>query len=110
MALAADIGRRFTLTLTDGRVIETRLTFGDFARAELDSGTNYLTAIATQGDIGLADIARLCYQAAIRTGQYAGSFDEWLTVLDGFPDIHDDEQNGEVAAPVPFPEAVPATS
>lgn len=109
MSLAADIGRNIKLKLTTGQEIQARLTFGDFARAEIETGTNYMTAI-TQGGvaINLTDVAQLCYQAAHRTGQFGGTFDEWLILIEDFPDIEVPEDAEENVAP--FPPTQAATS
>jgi len=112
MSITNALGSKFSLTLTTGQRIEAQLTFGDFARAEAASGINFVAAIQQQGDVGLADIARLCYEAAYRTHQYTATYDEWLNVLDSFPDIEvpeGDDENTE-ATVRPFPEARPAIS
>lgn len=110
MAITADIGHRFRQTLTDGRTIEARLTFGDFARAEIAQGSNFLTSVALEGDIHLNDLAALCYQAATRTNQFTGTWDEWLMLLDGFPDMEDLEEGGAEVVQGPFPESTPDIS
>ena len=105
------VGSAFRLTLSDGRVISTRLSFGDFVRAETARGTNYAAAFASDDAavVNLADIAMLTYQAALRTAQYEGSYEQWTLDLDGFPELEDEDEAPEVKA-APFPQATPAAS
>lgn len=107
-----DVGSELTAILTDGARITGKLTFGDIARAELQTQTNFMQRFRDQDSIMVSDLAVLTFQIAQRQGVFAGDFNQWLMQLDSF-DMEDESEdtpdptatngNGGGATVSPFP-------
>jgi len=112
MALDDHVGREVRQSMLDGRTLISRLTFGDFLRAESAQGKNLLGELGGDELPSLNDLAQIVYSAMERTGQFVGTYDDWVRAIDGFPDIDtDDEPEGEGGPVVaPFPQATPQES
>lgn len=103
MALEDHVGRTVRQSLIDGRILEARLTFGDFLRAESAQNKNLLGELGGDALPSLNDLGWLCYSAFHRSGFFAGSYEDYVNSIDGFPDIDTGEdEESPLEAPGPM--------
>jgi hypothetical protein len=108
-----DVGTQLTAILTDGRRVEGKMTFGDLARAEIQTNSNFMQRFRDEDNITVNDLAVLTYQVAIRLGVFTDSYEQWLLQLESFevpddePDTNGAEATKDVSTVHPFPMAAP---